>query len=207
MTTNETITTTQKKQVLHVGCGPNYPGALHSMFQTQEWQEIRLDIDESVQPDIVSSIVDMKDAVASGSVDAVWSSHNIEHLFSHEVPVAFAEFWRVLKVGGFVLLNVPNLQKVAEALAQGNSLEDPLYISPIGPICAIDMLYGHRESVRKGSHFMAHKTGFTPQTMVNKLRQAGFTRIGTELEHYNLWAIGYKDSIIPMITQPNKPPA
>jgi predicted SAM-dependent methyltransferase len=36
-------------------------------------------------------------ALATGSVDAVVSSHNMEHLYPHEVPLALAEFVRVLK--------------------------------------------------------------------------------------------------------------
>jgi predicted SAM-dependent methyltransferase len=46
-------------------------------------------------------------AVASESVDAIFSSHNIEHLYPHEVPVALAEFIRVLKPGLFA----PSLTK------------------------------------------------------------------------------------------------
>ena len=30
--------------------------------------------------------------VDSAAVDAVWSSHNLEHLYAHEVPVALGEF-------------------------------------------------------------------------------------------------------------------
>ena len=33
--------------------------------------------------------------VKSESVDAIYSSHNIEHIFPHEVPIAFREFHRV----------------------------------------------------------------------------------------------------------------
>jgi len=40
-------------------------------------------------------------AVADGSVDAIYSSHNIEHLYPDEIPVALKEFLRVLKPEGF----------------------------------------------------------------------------------------------------------
>ena len=43
------------------------------------------------------------------SVDAVFSSHNIEHLYPHEVPLALKEFMRVLKPDGFVLMTCPDL--------------------------------------------------------------------------------------------------
>ena len=44
-----------------------------------------------VQPDVIGTITNMN-AVEDVSVDSVFSSHNIEHLYAHEVPIAFAEF-------------------------------------------------------------------------------------------------------------------
>ena len=75
-----------------------------------------MDIDASVQPDLIGTMTDMK-AVDDVSVDAVFSSHNIEHLYPHEVPIALAEFHRVLKPNGFVLLTCPDLQSVCTRVA------------------------------------------------------------------------------------------
>jgi len=83
------------KTFLHVGCGPIKKNLVKG-FSNDVWSEIRLDIDEKVRPDIIGSILDMH-SVESGSVDAVYSSHNIEHVFPHEVPIALKEFHRVLK--------------------------------------------------------------------------------------------------------------
>lgn len=44
------------------------------------------------------------DAVQTGSMDALFSSHNIEHLYPYEVPVALAEFRRVLNDDGFAVI-------------------------------------------------------------------------------------------------------
>jgi len=62
--------------------------------QTQGWKEIRLDIDPANAPEISGTMLDMS-AVAEGSVDAIYSSHNIEHLYPDEIPVALKEFLRV----------------------------------------------------------------------------------------------------------------
>lgn len=75
------------KSFLHVGCGPKYKNQTTKGFNTDEWQEIRFDIDESVNPDLVGTMTDMS-SVQMGSVDALFSSHNIEHLYPHEVPIA-----------------------------------------------------------------------------------------------------------------------
>lgn len=74
------------KTVLNVGCGPR--GRPHGFAGfDQGWSELRLDIDPAVEPDLLGTMTDMS-AVATGTVDAVVSSHNIEHLYPHEVPLA-----------------------------------------------------------------------------------------------------------------------
>ncbi|MBW4495247.1 MAG: tetratricopeptide repeat protein [Oscillatoria princeps RMCB-10] len=179
-----------QKTVLHVGCGPYRRDSLHKTFRTEEWLEVRLDIDPSVKPDIIGTITDMS-GVASEFADALYSSHNIEHVFNHEVPVALAEFYRVLKPGGFALITLPDIQKVAEYVAEGN-LEDTLYVSPAGPIAAIDILYGLGEAIARGNHYMAHRTGFTAQSLAKKMQEAGFRDIEVRRENLDLWATGYK---------------
>ena len=109
------------------------------------WLELRLDIDEAVQPDILGSMTDMR-AVKSESVDAVFSSHNIEHLYPHEVPQALAEFLRVLRPEGFAIITCPDLQSVAELIAK-DKLAEEAYHSPAGPITPLDILYGHRSAM------------------------------------------------------------
>src|SRR6185369_2338492 len=91
-----------RRLVLHVGCGPPYEDNLHDRFRTAEWRELRLDIDPRVRPDIVDDITDMR-TVPPESVDAVWSSHNVEHVYAYLVPRMFAEFLRVLRAGGELL--------------------------------------------------------------------------------------------------------
>ena len=84
-----------RRRVLHAGCGHPDPRKLHARFRTAQWEEIRLDIDPATRPDIVADMRDMS-VVETHSMDAVWSSHSLEHLHAHEVPTALAEFARVL---------------------------------------------------------------------------------------------------------------
>jgi hypothetical protein len=97
----------------------------------------------------------------------------------------------VLKPGGFALLTMPDLQAVAESVAKGD-LETPLYISPAGPICASDMLFGHRPPIARGNHFMAHRTGFTAGSLSEKLAAAGFRKVSVDRRDFSLWAIANK---------------
>jgi Methyltransferase domain len=157
---------------LHVGCGTYAREKLPPVFRDAGWREIRLDIDPDVQPDIVANLIDMR-VVSDGAVDAVYSSHNIEHLYPHEVALALGEMQRVLKPTGFVFLKLPDLQEVARHVAEGN-LTEPLYLSPMGPIAALDIMFGHRASLAAGNAFMAHRTGFTADTLGIALIKAGF---------------------------------
>jgi SAM-dependent methyltransferase len=184
---------TQAKYVLHVGCGVASPAKLPEAFHGGGWEEIRLDIDPNVNPHIVATITDMK-SVPNDSVDAVYSSHNLEHLYPHEVPLALREFRRVLKPDGFVLVTLPDLQSVARLVADG-LLEESAYISPAGPIAPHDILYGLRPALAQGNLFMAHRTGFTGRTLSESLLEAGFfaTLVQRIPDTFALWAIGFCD--------------
>jgi SAM-dependent methyltransferase len=179
------------RTLLHVGCGVADPAKLPAQFFAPgEWRELRLDIDPAVAPDVVASITDIA-PVASASVDAVWSSHNLEHLFAHEVPRALAEFRRVLRPEGFVLVTVPDLQRAAELVVQ-DLLAEPAYISPAGPIAPLDMLYGHGAAISAGNAFMAHRTGFTARTLEAALLGAGFPIVRVlRDDRFALWGAGY----------------
>ncbi len=179
------------RTVLHVGCGMADPRKLPpAFFEPGAWRELRLDIDPGVVPDIVATITDMS-MVESGSVDAVWSAHNLEHLFAHDVPLALAEFRRVLRPEGFALITVPDLQRAAELVAQ-DRLAEAAYVSPAGPIAPLDMLYGHGAAIAAGNHFMAHRTGFTARTLGIALRQAGFGMVRVIRDNaFALWATAY----------------
>jgi SAM-dependent methyltransferase len=110
------------------------------------------------------------------SVDAIFSSHNIEHVFPHEVPIVLAEFYRVLKPNGIVVITCPDLQVACEAIAQDKLLE-PLYESPAGPISPIDLLYGHRGYIEQENHYVAHKCGFSYYTLGGTFLATGFKEI------------------------------
>jgi predicted SAM-dependent methyltransferase len=180
------------KIVLNVGCG--YPGGqgIHPTFKGPEWREVRLDIDPSVNPDILCSMTDMH-PIATGAVNAIWSSHNLEHLHRHEVPIALSEFMRVLQEGGQLLLTLPDMQSIAELIAS-HGLEGEAYVSPSGPITPLDMIYGHTPSLAHGHMHMAHKTGFTAHTLGHLLADAGFVDVKLHRESFALWARAYKST-------------
>ena len=180
---------------LHVGCGHKKEQHTVAGFGAEEWREIRLDADPTVYPDIVASITDMHTVPKSG-VDAVYSAHNLEHLYPHEVPLALSEFHRVLRPDGFLILTCPDLQSICKLVVE-DKLEEPAYLSSAGPIAPIDVLYGHRLALSSGNLFMAHHSGFTLRTLLNALRSAGFLGcFGFQRESaFDIWVIAHKNPL------------
>lgn len=176
---------------LHVGCGHKRKDRTTAGFA--DWKELRFDIDETVLPDLVGTMTDMS-SVASASVNAIFSSHNIEHLYPHEVPKALAEFVRVLSDDGFAVITCPDIQSVCALVAE-DKLTEPAYTSPAGPIAPLDILYGHRASMAQGNLYMAHRCGFTERVLTGTLKTAGFASVASikrGAPFFDLWALASK---------------
>jgi SAM-dependent methyltransferase len=189
-------TTVGQRSFLHVGCGGSSKQHAAPGFRGDDWREVRLDMDAAVAPDIVASMTDMA-VVPDAAVDAIYSSHNIEHLYPHEVPFAFAEFYRVLKPDGFLVLTCPDLRSIC-ALVVDDKLDAPAYLTPNGEsIAPLDVLYGHRSSMAQGNLFMAHRCGFTQRTLMDAAKEAGF-KIGHSLQRpsvFDLWLLAFKSEV------------
>lgn len=167
------------RTALHVGCGRE---------RVPPWldvdAEVRVDIDPDCEPDYVGSMTDL--SRVPGEFSVVFSSHCLEHLYPHEVPVALGEFLRVLEDGGRALVIVPDLADVRPT-------EEVLYESGAGPITGLDIIFGHRASMAAGRLHMAHRTGFTAGTLHKALEDAGFREVVVQrLPFYNLMAVGTK---------------
>lgn len=176
------------KRVLNAGSGPLSNRHLHPIFTKGDWAEVRLDIDPKASPHLTGSIVDMRSLVQDQSYDAIWSSHSLEHLYGHEVPLALSEFTRVLKPDGFALITSPDLEAVAALLLE-RGLDHTAYVSAAGPITPHDMLFGHSASIAQGQTFMAHNTGFTCMSLGHLLADAGFAVVLVKRDHLDLWAL------------------
>jgi SAM-dependent methyltransferase len=178
---------------LHVGCGTKRKSHTVRAFRSSEWEEVTLDIDAAVAPDIVDKLPDLR-TVETESFDAVYSAHNIEHLYPHEVPQALSAFYRVLKPDGVAIITCPDIQSIGEQIAAG-ALDEPIYESPLGPVAPLDMLYGFRPAMSNGNLYMAHHTGFTLSSLRNACKGVGFTGfVGfRRTARHDLWALVTKD--------------
>lgn len=180
----------KKRTLLNVGAGhPDSKASIPKYFQGETWKEVRLDIEPDNKPDILGDMLDMS-LIPDFSIDAIYSSHNIEHLYFNEIHIALREFRRVLKPDGFIVVTCPDLQSAAEMIVEGKLL-DTAYESPFGPVTPFDIVYSHRKLTGREQPYMAHHSGFTLTSLKNTLKQNGFAfSIGKRRKtSFDLWYI------------------
>ena len=167
-----TEATVAQRRVLNVGGQSRsiqLPGAYAG------FEQVLLDLDPNVGADIVLDVRELT-SLAPHQFDAVYCSHNLEHVRKHEVPVVLAGFLHVLKPGGLAQIVVPDLQELmVTCVQQGIDLDGLLYESPMGPITPLDVLYGHAGMIEQsGQDYYANRTGFTSRTLANVVEASGF---------------------------------
>jgi SAM-dependent methyltransferase len=118
--------------------------------------------------------------IKSGSFDAVYLSHIIEHLENHDIDTVLKGVERVLKPGGVIDIYTPDMEQVFDALASGKEMDDEAYQSGVGPILYRDILYGLGSEIERSGHdFYAHRTGFT-ESRLKKVLEDRFSNVTTE---------------------------
>ena len=191
-------------QFLHVGCGSKRKESTTKVFAQDVWKEVTLDIDTDCQPDIIGTMTDLS-VIEDNSFDAVYSSHNIEHLYIHEALQALSEFRRVLKDTGYLMIVCPDLISTCKALIKNGPFE-PLYylrdsktkeINKNLWVSPIDVLYGYRPAIENGNDYMAHKSGYTEKSLTQMVLKSGFLNVvSTSRErYYDINLMGFKKAL------------
>ena len=160
---------TDSSIVLHVGAGGGQLPA-----DLKACTEIRMDIDENAKPHVVGDWLDIP--LQNASCDVVYASHAIEHIVAHKIPVALSETYRVLKPGGKLILDLPDVESVAAAIPKVG-LEGTLYEAPCGKITPHDVLFGLGSAVAAGNEYYAHRTAFTRDSLEDALKKAQFRHV------------------------------
>jgi SAM-dependent methyltransferase len=149
-------------KILHAGCG----GERLPPWLPIKGDEVRLDADENVKPtpDIVASIDNLGDI---GPFDGVFCCHTLEHLHWYDAMKALTEFYRVLKPGGQVYIQLPDLEDIRP--------DNTVYYETVHglKITGLDMHYGYRD-FSHGNPWMMHRCGFMQHTLKAALEAAGF---------------------------------
>jgi predicted SAM-dependent methyltransferase len=101
-----------------------------------------------------------------GTAELVYASHLLEHFPTDRVPGMLAEWRRVLRPGGVLLVAVPDLEAIASVLSSRKGWFTPPNAPWIGAI------YGGQKD-----EYDFHKTGFTAPWLAYLMRNAGFGEI------------------------------
>ena len=105
--------------------------------------------------------------------DEAMAIHVIEHIYPWDVEQTLLEWKRVLKPGGKLILECPDLIKVSLLF-----LKDPNVVR-LG-------MWGFYGDNRSKDPLMCHKWGYTPKSLETLLRAAGFDQIKHMKAQYHL---------------------
>jgi SAM-dependent methyltransferase len=118
--------------------------------------------------------------IATDSCDEVLSVHVVEHFWRWEVVEVLREWLRVLKPGGAMVLECPNLLAACEAF-----LKDPAGGARTGAEAQRTMwvLYGDPQW---RDPLMCHRWGYTPASLREVMEEAGLVNVRQEPAQFKL---------------------
>lgn len=135
-----------------------------------------LNIDYNKAADVCCDIKKL-DFLANNTADIAVSIHVIEHFYEWEVVPLLKEWYRVLKPGGKIVLELPCMEKVLNHiyLCMQNKL-------PISPSMGWFVFWG---DPKYNDPHMGHKWGYTKPMIQAKLEEAGFKDVKFESPRYH----------------------
>jgi len=114
------------------------------------------------------------------SVDEILSVHVVEHFWRWEVADVLKEWIRVLKPGGLMILECPNLKSACEAF-----LADPQLHAGPGPEGQRTMWVFYGDPSWRDP-LMVHRWGYTPQSLAALMADVGLVNIRQEPAQFKL---------------------
>lgn len=131
------------------------------------------------QPDVNCDIKDLH-VFSDEYADEVLAVHVIEHFWRWEVKNVLKEWFRVLKPGGKIILECPNLISACEEF-----LKNPDLNSGPGKEGQRSMWVFYGDPQWKDP-LMVHRWGYTPLSLAKLLHEAGFIDMKQEAAQFKL---------------------
>lgn len=158
---------------LYIGCGPwpYHPQHLVVLKNIEEWTLVDKFVDE---PGVEQWDGRTLDEVPYSSVEAIYSSHTLEHFEHRLIPQVLKTWYKKLRPGGELTLNVPDLNWAARLLRKLDSglPINRYYNQYAGEHGVLSIFYGSQS--HDGEY---HKSGYTRVYLQKLLEQAGFMNI------------------------------
>lgn len=142
---------------LHVGCGAVRKVGYINIDSVHPAADVRCDLLAIDYP--------------PGSVDCIEGYMVIEHLTREHAQIFVANAWRMLVPGGMLILECPDMAKVARLILSLAEDSHGLESSPYG----LRGIFGAPDTQLTLAD--VHKWGYTPASMRSLLEQAGFSKV------------------------------
>ena len=147
---------------LNVGCGRH-------VLDDYTNADIQVSAHAKRAPEILCDL--RKIPLPNSCADELMAIHVFEHFFYWEVPAVMTEWRRLLKPGGLIVLEMPNILKCCWNIIHGIGMEgggkNPHALGLWG-------LYG---DPRDEDPYMHHKWGWAPTTLKTLLLEFGFHKV------------------------------
>jgi predicted SAM-dependent methyltransferase len=148
------VTDAEKPIKLHLGCGSVHLKD-HVNIDIQDW---------AGACDIVADATNLE-MYPDGSVDHIFSHALLEHIPPWNTMKALQEWYRVLKPGGTIRIDVPDLEQIFEGWLVNGTVTDKV---------ALNNIFGGNKHPDKAYEAQHHLTGFTFCVLVGYLIRCGF---------------------------------
>lgn len=173
------IPTVQGKRIADIGCGKS----INPLYQYNTI--IRFDADEACKPDFVCDARMIP--AETESFDMAQATHVLEHLTLNDTVATLQEWGRILKIGGELIVRVPDLSYAAVVLvSDGPYRKDARWQHPYELL----MVYGSQDGPE-----MFHRAGFTKNILEDYAIRAFGDRFGIEVKSTNAYPGGENDEL------------
>ena len=142
---------------LHIGCHREHRDG---------W--LNIDARAEVSPDVVA-VAHRLGMFPDGSVDVIEACHLFEHLPLHEARASLDEWARVLRPGGELLLELPNIDACVRILTQTKN--------PADRDLAMVGIFGWQPGVETNGDGWAHRWGWSPDSLRVAMESRGFGNV------------------------------
>ncbi len=131
------------------------------------------------QPDVICDLRDLS-TFADNSVDEVMAIHVVEHFWRWEIEGVLREWVRVIKPGGLMVIECPNLITACELFIQ-----DPEKYSSDTNIGQRTMWVFYGDPAWRDP-LMVHRWGYTPSSLAAMLRKVGLINVKQQPAEFKL---------------------
>jgi len=158
---------------LHLGCGTVY---------LQDY--VNIDVSSDSVADVISDFQNIYKLYPTNSVSEIILVHSISYLRLWEARDFFKECHQLIKEGGQLILEFPDIEKCASLLIKSKN-DYPNYIEAVRGIYAFDL-----GQIKKKESFYTYRFGWSAWHIKEELDKIGFSKIellNPETHDKQLW--------------------